>query len=208
MSLQTLTARLQPIVYDGFFWLAERLGMASRRRRVLSAARGYVLEIGAGTGLNLPFYGAAVDRLVLSEPDPAMAARLVERTNREARSVEVIEAGAERLPFPDDSFDTVVSTMVLCTVEDPAAALAEIARVLRPGGRLLFVEHVRGDRRLARRQDRVDPLWTRVALGCHCNRATPETLSASPLRIERLEGATWRGMPRIIRPLVVGEAVA
>src|SRR5215204_2760494 len=198
----------QAPIYDAFFWTAERLGMARRRRRLLAETSGRVLEIGAGTGLNLDFYPESLDRLVLTEPDPAMVSRLTRRAARRP-DAEVVEAGAEALPFEDVSFDYVVSTMVLCTVPDPAACVAEIERVLRPGGRLLFIEHVRADRRgLARRQDRLDPLWTKMALGCHCNRPTHALLEDSELTIERLEPAVWYGMPRLIRPLVVGNATS
>src|SRR3954469_9228356 len=109
-------------IYDLTLALGERRGMAARRRDLLASARGRVLELGAGTGLNLRHYPDGVD-LVLSEPDPAMRARLKRRAGS---AVPVVDAGAERLPFPDDSFDTVVSTLVLCTVADPDAALAEV----------------------------------------------------------------------------------
>jgi SAM-dependent methyltransferase len=120
----------------------------------------------------------------------------------------VIRAPAEALPFPPDSFDAVVCTLVLCTVHDPAAALDEIARVLVPGGKLLFVEHVRGDRRLARWQDRFHPLWLRLAHGCHCNRPTADLLAASPLSVERCERGRLPKAPPIVQPLISGVAVA
>src|SRR5215210_3378008 len=137
-------SRFTAALYDPFFWVAERAGMAARRRALVAQAHGRVLEIGAGTGLNLRHYPDGLD-LVLTEPDDAMAERLRARVAALGRRAAVVPAGAEALPFADDSFDTIVSTLVLCTVPDQPAALREVARVLRPGGRLLFAEHVRSD---------------------------------------------------------------
>ena len=193
---------LNAFVYDISLALAERRGMAARRGELLASARGRVLELGAGTGLNLRHYPDGVD-LVVSEPDPAMRARLKKRAEGRAT---VVDAGAERLPFPDDSFDTVVSTLVLCTVADPDAALAEVRRVLAPGGRLLLIEHVRADApRLARRQDRFAGLWHTVAMGCRCNQPTVELLERAGLTLE-LAPSRWRSMPSLVAPLVVGSA--
>ena len=117
-------------------------------------------------------------------------------------------APAEAIPVPDHSVDTVVSTLVLCTVDDPAAAMAEIRRVLRPGGRLLFLEHVRSaDPALARSQDRWDPVWKRIGHGCRCNRATLATVEASGLRVESVEDTRIPKATSIVRPAVMGVAV-
>ena len=118
---------------------------ANVRRALVSLARGSVLELGAGTGLNLDLYPDGLDRLVMAEPEPNMVKRLEQRRERLGRRAEIVRAAAEALPFADDTFDTVVSTMVLCTVPDPTRALDEVRRVLRPDGSLLFVEHVRSD---------------------------------------------------------------
>lgn len=203
-----LQARFGALIYDPFLALGERRGMAARRRELLGATSGRVLEIGAGTGLNLAHYPPGVTRLVLTEPDPGMRARLERRVARAGRDgVEVSGAGAEALPFPDASFDAVVCTLVLCTVPEPDAALAEVRRVLRPGGRLVFVEHVRSDRpRLARRQDRWARPWAGFAAGCRCNQPTLELLAAAGLEVEALDRARWRGMPSVVGPLVQGSA--
>jgi SAM-dependent methyltransferase len=203
-----IASRLSAALYDPFFWLAERAGLAARRGALLAGVRGRVLEIGAGTGLNLAHYPAGAD-LVVSEPDEAMAERLRTRAAALDRPVELVIAGASALPFPDDSFDTVVSTLVLCTVPDQHAALAEVARVLRPGGRLLFLEHVRSDSpRLARWQDRLNRPWSAFAEGCNCNRRTLDVLAAGPLRLGAVERGTFRAMVPLLRPLATGSAAA
>jgi ubiquinone/menaquinone biosynthesis C-methylase UbiE len=195
-------------LYDPFLALAERRGMAALRLELLSAARGRVLEVGAGTGRNLAAYPARLEQLVLSEPDPGMRARLRRRVERGGQPTSVVAAGAEALPFADGSYDTVVSTMVLCTVPDVRAGVRELRRVLRPGGRLLFIEHVRADGgRLARRQDRLATAWRAFAVGCHCNRPTLELLREH-FDLPSVDRATWRGMPSIVHPLVVGHAEA
>jgi ubiquinone/menaquinone biosynthesis C-methylase UbiE len=194
-------------LYDRMLAGTEDAGLRDRRRELLSEAEGATLELGAGTGLNLDLYPAAVTELVLTEPSEHMARRLRERAAAEARAVEVVESPAERLPFPDDRFDTVVGTLVLCTVDDPARTLAEVNRVLRPGGRLLFLEHVRSDDpRVARWQDRLERPWRFMGAGCHCNRDTPATLEASPLRVERLDHGMLPKAPPIVRPLILGDA--
>jgi ubiquinone/menaquinone biosynthesis C-methylase UbiE len=188
-------------IYDLSLAVGERRGMAARRSELLASARGRGLELGAGTGLNLRHYPEGVE-LVVSEPDPAMRARLERRA---AGRATVVDAGAEALPFADASFDTVVSTLVLCTVGDPAQALAEVRRVLAPGGRLLLIEHVRASApRLARRQDRFAGLWHACAMGCRCNQPTVELLEGAGLSVEQLTPSRWRGMPSLVRPLVVG----
>ena len=209
MTESTLWARCGAHIYDPFLALSERRGMAARRHELLAAARGRALEIGAGTGLNLAGYPAAVEELVLAEPEPAMRARLERRVARGDRPARVVDAPAETLPFAGASFDTVVSTLVLCTVADAEAALAEVHRVLKPGGRLLFIEHVRADaERLAHWQDRLARPWSAFAQGCRSNQPTLALLAASPLRVERAEPARWRGMPALVRPLVIGLAQA
>ena len=201
--------RLGAWIYDPFLWPGERLGTARRRYDLLAQADGRVLEIGAGTGLNLRHYGDSIEALVLTEPVEPMARALERRLARLSRQADVHRASAEALPFSDESFDTVVSTLVLCTVQDVALALSEIARVLRPGGRLLFIEHLRSEmERWGRWQDRLERPWAAFAFGCHCNRRTLELLASSPLTIEHSESASWHGMPPLLRPLTIGSAVA
>ena len=200
-------ARAFAVLYDPVMWVGERAGLGARRKELLSRARGSTVEIGGGTGLNLPYYPAHLDELVVIEPDAAMRSRLERRLGRTGRRARLVDAGAERLPFADGSVDTVVSTLVLCTVEAPDLALREIARVLRPDGQLLFIEHVRSESpTLAYWQDRLAGPWRRFAQGCRCNRATAELIVACGLELEYVMEASWHAMPPIVRPLIAGLA--
>ncbi len=191
---------------DPFLALGERSGMREFAVRHWPGRTGERLEIGAGTGLNLSLYPPALGAL-LAEPDAPMVAQLHRRTSAAGHQIEVVQAPAEQLPFADGSFDTVVSTLVLCTVGDLSASLRQIGRVLTPGGQLLFVEHVRAAR----------PVWRagRTA-STSPGDASPTAATAigtpllrcatTALRSRRLEQHRWRGMPRIVQPLVVGRA--
>ncbi len=195
-------------VYDPFLWAGEQAGVRALRRELLGQARGCTVEIGGGTGLNLPYYPDDLDELVLAEPDRPMQVRLERRLRRSDRlRARVVEAPAESLPFADGSVDTVVSTFVLCTVETPEVALREIVRVLRPDGQFLFLEHVRSrSKRLASWQDRLAGPWRRFARGCRCNRATAELIASSGLVLDDVHDESWRAMPPIVRPLIAGRA--
>jgi ubiquinone/menaquinone biosynthesis C-methylase UbiE len=200
-------ARAFSIVYDPFLWAGERAGVRALRNELLGKARGFTVEIGSGTGLNLPHYPEDLDDLLLLEPDPAMRSRLEANLSRRGRRPRLVDAPAEELPFADASVDTVVSSFVLCTVDAPGVALREIARVLRPDGQLLFLEHVRSSSpRLARWQDRLAAPWRRFAAGCRCNRATAELIADCGFSLEEVREASWRAMPPLVRPLVVGRA--
>jgi len=202
--------RIFAALYDRLLSGTERAGLQDMRAELLAGARGRTLELGTGTGLNLAHYTDAVTELVLTEPDPHMARRLRKRLEEGPPApgrVEVIEAQAERLPFEDQSFDTVVSTLVLCSVELPGAAAAEIARVLKSDGRLLYLEHVRsGDPAVARWQDRLERPWGWLGAGCHPNRDTLAQLEATGLLAEPVERDQMPKAPAIVRPLVRGEA--
>jgi ubiquinone/menaquinone biosynthesis C-methylase UbiE len=195
-------------IYDRGLRASEEAGLREMRRELLAGAGGRVLEIGAGTGANLDLYPDGIEELVLLEPDPHMAKRLRAKLADSGRTATVVESPAEQMPCEDASFDTAVATLVLCTVPDPAAALAEASRVLKPGGRLLFVEHVRsGNPALARWQDRLEKPWRFLGDGCHCNRDTVATIQASPLRPEDVERAALPKAPPIVKPLIRGIAV-
>jgi len=197
--------------YDRMLDSVEKGGLAEMRGGLLSDATGRILELGAGTGHNLAHYPDSVTTLVLTEPDPYMAARLRERLRRDghpARAEAVVdEVSAEELPYEDGSFDTVVSTLVLCTVPDPRRTLAEVRRVLAPGGSLIFIEHVRGDGGVrAWVQDRLERPWGFVAGGCHPNRPTGEMLADAGLRVERLDRGKLPKAGPLIKPMVKGVA--
>ncbi len=194
-------------LYDPVLRSSERHGLAALRGELLAGAGGRTLELGAGTGLNLPHYPPAVTELVLTEPEAPMAARLEERVRTAGASARVVRAGAEALPFPDGSFDTVVATLVLCTVPDLDGALRETRRVLAPGGRLLFLEHVRHpEAGRARWQHRLTPLQRRLACGCHLDRATPAAVAAAGLRLTEERTEHFPRVPGLLQPLAVGRA--
>jgi ubiquinone/menaquinone biosynthesis C-methylase UbiE len=195
-------------VYERALKATEEAGLAEEREQLLTHTTGATLELGAGTGLNLEHYPRTLKRLVLTEPDPHMAKRLRQHAFELSPEAEVVEAPAEHLPFPDSSFDTAVSTLVLCTVPNQAVTLSEVARVLKPGGRLLFIEHVRArDERLARWQDRLHRPWRFIGAGCNCNRDTEASIRRH-LEIEEIRhGEIPRSIP-IVRPKIFGSARA
>ncbi len=196
--------------YDRITAGAERAGLGEMRRELLADASGRVLELGTGTGHNLEHYTDAVSELVLTEPDPHMARRLREalaEVSGPARNATVVEASAEDLPFDDDSFDCVVSTLVLCTVENPHRALTEARRVLVEAGRLLYLEHVRSENpRLVRWQNLLERPWGFFAAGCHPNRDTGQQLADAGFWIDSLQNDRLPKAPRIVRPLIRGVA--
>jgi ubiquinone/menaquinone biosynthesis C-methylase UbiE len=193
--------------YDRIMAGTEKATLRGHRETLIPQARGRVLEIGGGTGANLPFYGEGVESLTLTEPEEPMMRRLERRLRERASAARVLRTPAEELPFEDSSFDFAVSTLVLCTVSDQPRALRELHRVLRPGGRLLFIEHVRSEEpRLARWQDRLNGLQQRIGHGCNCNRSTLEAIGAAGFSVTRLERDVLAKAPPIVRPLVAGVA--
>ncbi len=158
------------------------------RRRVLAGAEGRALEIGMGSGLNLPFYPAAVREILGLEPAPRLVAMARAAAAASAVPVTLIEGAAEAIPLDTGSIDTVVTTWTFCTIPGADAALAEVRRVLKPGGRLLFVEHgLAPDQRVRRWQDRLTPAWRRLSGGCHLNRPIRAMIEGAGFRIDRIE---------------------
>ena len=205
MSLQS---RLFALTYDRMMGRAEKAGLGELRQNVIADAGGDVLEIGAGTGANLRLYGPAVKSLTVTEPEPPMLRRLEQKVAEQSPATKVLRAPAEDLPFNDDSFDTVVSTLVLCGVDDQPRALREARRVLRPGGRLIFLEHVRSeDDGLARWQDRFNGV-NRFMVGCECNRPTLDTIRAAGFDVTRVEHGELPKAPPFTRPLIYGSATS
>jgi ubiquinone/menaquinone biosynthesis C-methylase UbiE len=174
-------------LYDVELWPRRWSEIWRRRVAVVKAAEGRVLDLGVGNGLNFECYARAA-AVVGVDPDAHMLRRAVPRQAAAAVKAALIQAPGEALPLSAAAFDTVVATLVLCTVQDPGAALREVRRVLRPGGTLRFLEHVRSSSpRLAAFQDRITPLWSRLFAGCHPNRDTLGALRAHGFTIERLE---------------------
>lgn len=194
--------------YDAQIRNAERGGLTEMRRSLLAQASGRVLEVGAGTGTNLAHYASAVISLTVTEPDVSMIKRLERRARAEAPDTAVLRAPAEDLPFEDETFDVVVSTLVLCGVDDQPRAVREIRRVLHAEGRLLFLEHLRSsDTKVARAQDRLNWL-NRLIVCCDCNRPTLDTITDAGFEIEMLEHTSLPKAPPFVRPTIVGTATA
>ena len=168
------------LLYDAFMTPLGWLGLDRARRRLVQGLSGRVLEVGTGTGLLLPAYPPSVSEVVAIDIDPEMLARARPRRP----GVSLLQADVQQLPFPDASFDTVVSCLVFCSVEDPARGLAELRRVLRPSGQLRMLEHVRSPRpTLASLQDRLNPVWSHLSGGCQLNRDTVSLVEAAGFRI-------------------------
>jgi ubiquinone/menaquinone biosynthesis C-methylase UbiE len=168
--------------------------LAPYRSRVVGAAAGRVLEIGVGSGLNLPLYGAGVEQVIGLDPSPKLLAMASESKRRATAPVELVEGSAESIPLDDKSIDTAVTTWTLCSIPDAPRALREMRRVLKPGGHLLFVEHGRApETGVQWWQDQLTPTWRRFSGGCHLNRAIGELVEGAGFRIERLDAGYMRG---------------
>ncbi len=168
--------------------------LAAYRARVIPAAQGCVLEIGIGSGLNLPYYGTTVERVIGLDPSPQLLAMAREAARRTSIPLEFVEKSAEAIPLYNRSIDTVVTTWTMCSIPDAQRALGEMRRILKPEGRLLFVEHGRSpDPGVRRWQDRLTPVWRRIGGGCHLNRAIGELIEGAGFRIERMEMGYMRG---------------
>jgi SAM-dependent methyltransferase len=204
----SLGEHLAPIVTDTLgASLEKKPFIIEKRTQLLASAQGSVLEIGAGTGFNLPYYPPAVSAITVTDPVDGMLKRSRKRAAKAGKEVTTTRASAEALPFEDASFDTVVASFVLCSVDDQDRALAEIRRVLKPGGRYLFIEHVRADDpALARKQDRIEGLWRRVCFGCHPNRDTLPRIE-SRFDVQEVERDRAPQGPKLVRPYVLGRAV-
>ena len=195
--------------YDRMMAAPEQACLSAWRKQLLAEVSGEVLELGAGTGASLPFYGPRVTRLVLAEPDPHMRRKLEERlgSGLDGRA-EAHAASAVALPFPDASFDVAVSMLVLCSVQDLEASLAELHRVLRPAGRLVFLEHVAADTNPGRLrwQRRLQPAWRLAAGNCHLARDTTAAIEAAGFTFETLQKESIRTAMPLARPSIRGVA--
>ncbi len=179
-------------------WVLRGPRFQTERQRLLAAAQGTVVEIGFGTGLNLPHYPRTVTALFAVDPAPLLPDRVARRVADASFPVRLQHVTAEELPYEPATFDCAVSTFTLCTIPDPVRSLREIRRVLKPGGRFLFLEHGRSDDpATARWQDRLNPLQRRLACGCNLNRRIDRLVIEAGLHIERLDRNVLPGVPRI-----------
>lgn len=202
-------SRFVAALYDRFMEASEVACLRAWRRDLLADVSGDVLEIGVGTGANLSHYPETLRSLTLSEPDPHMRRRLAKACERTRdRPVTLLDASATSLPVPAESFDVVVATLVLCTVPDPRAALAEVWRVLRPGGRFVYLEHVAAwdNPGRLRWQRMLEPAWRVVADGCHLTRPTGELIRGAGFVVESEVRESMRKALPWVRPSVRGVA--
>jgi ubiquinone/menaquinone biosynthesis C-methylase UbiE len=198
---------LMAAIYDGMMRASEEACLGQWRAELLRELSGSVLEVGAGTGATLALYPKTVTRLVLCEPDPHMRRKL-EAKRGSAGGMEISDASIQDLAFEESSFDAVVSSLVLCSVQDPQAALAQIRRVLKPGGRLVFLEHVAADGKPNRLkwQRRIEPVWKHLMGNCHLTRRTEAAIEAAGFRIERIQRESMRKALPVCRPSIRGIA--
>ena len=203
----SLRQKLGASLYDALMKRPEEQGLRQWRTDLLQQATGHTLEIGPGTGANLPHYPPAVQQLTLVEPNPAMADIIDVDTYTGSGPIEFIDTFASDIPLPDNAVDTVVSTLVLCSVKDLAAALQELRRILNPRGQLLFLEHVAStDERTRAWQDRIDPIWHWCNGDCHMNRRTLEALKEQGFSIDSLTRAPMPAAPSLLNPTIRGRA--
>lgn len=207
----SLRSRLMARYYDATMRSMEAVTFARWRRDLLRPLKGSVLEIGSGTGINLSWYGPGITRLVLTEPDPHMRRQLEPKTQRWGGGgiCSVEDAPGEKVPHPSGSFDVVVSTLVLCSVRSQAETLSEVRRLLKPGGRLVFLEHVRasGPPRLVRWQRWLQPFWVRVSGNCHLTRNTEQAILDAGFEFLQIDRTRSRGGPAIVSPTIKGIAI-
>lgn len=197
-------------LYDNIMKDAENKGLRDWRRMLLSDISGDVLELGSGTGANLEFYPPTIKRLVLIEPSPYMQQRLKEKISlNKLSNIEILSDKAECLPFVDASFDVVVCTLVLCSVKNLEKTLFEIHRILRPQGKLIFIEHIAAinNTKRYRWQCRLEFLWKYIAAGCHLTRCTGDAIINAGFKMIELNQQSMRGVPPIVRPSIRGVAM-
>jgi ubiquinone/menaquinone biosynthesis C-methylase UbiE len=201
--------RLIAAIYDRLTEASEKACLQQWRAELLRDLTGHVLEVGAGTGRNIPFYPAGLARLVLTEPDQYMRRKLSQKVRTQApHRADLLDASLDALPFPAEAFDAVVGTLVLCSVPHPDKALGEIHRVLKPGGQYVFLEHVAAEdrpRRL-RWQRRVEPFWKRISGGCHLTRRTADAIVAAGFTVADIRRESMRKAWPLVRPTIRGVA--
>jgi len=196
--------------YDATMKKAEATCFGQWRQELLADASGRVLEIGSGTGVNIPHYPDTAEELVLTEPDPHMLRLLQEKLGtRTDERISVYPCSADALDFPDDTFDVVVTTLVLCSVPSPVNTFQEIRRVLKPGGTLIFMEHViaRDNPGLVKWQKFFQPVWCYMCGNCHLTRDMEKSLQDAGFRLEQIDRLMAPGSPPVVAPTIKGIAV-
>lgn len=196
-------------MYERIAAYAEKAGAADHRRRLLQGATGAVVEVGAGTGTNFAYYPSTVTSVTAVEPEPYLRHQAEATARRAPVPVTVVDASADQLPFDEASFDVGVASLVLCSLDDPAAALAELHRVIRPNGELRFYEHVAADNpRWARRQHLADHIWPHLAGGCHLTRHTEQTICDAHFTIGDCEHLLFQPCltAKLAAPHIIGTA--
>jgi ubiquinone/menaquinone biosynthesis C-methylase UbiE len=196
--------------YDASMKNTEARCLGAWRRELMASLEGDIIEVGAGTGVNLDFYDSAKTHLTLTEPEDHMRRILEQRAReRQRHRIDVRDAGSEDLPFEDGRFDAVVSTLVLCSVKEVKLSLAEVRRVLRPGGRFVFLEHVAAEDNPGRLkwQQRLEPLWIHLGGNCHLTRRTLSSITDAGFEIERLSQGEMLPAPAVVRPTIRGVAL-
>ena len=194
-------------MYDASMRKSEEKHLGKLRAEILSQARGTVLELGAGTGINLKHYPEELQQLIATEPDRHMRNKLEARLSEYGKPFELLDCAAEAIPLADQSVDTVVSTLVLCSVKNPCDALREIRRVLKPGGRLIFLEHIHSENHRTQKWQRLlEPIWILFAGNCHLTRSTDREIFNAGFIEETLSKPILEGEPAVIREWVCGVA--
>ncbi|NNM59216.1 MAG: class I SAM-dependent methyltransferase [Legionellales bacterium] len=206
----SIISRITAKFYDKIMQDAEMRGLQNWRAELLSNATGVTLEIGAGTGSNLQYYPDTISKLILLEPDPHMRRQLsLKLPANSPYSIELLTGKAESILLPDAIFNTVICALVLCSVKNIEKTLSELHRVLVPGGKLIFIEHIAATNNSHRLkwQRRIEPLWKVIASGCHLTRSTEEQLIQAGFVIKDITRESMRGVPPIVRPSIRGVAV-
>ncbi|MCK5914105.1 MAG: class I SAM-dependent methyltransferase [Desulfuromusa sp.] len=208
MPFKAIRSFLIAKTYDYAMRDTEKICLQEWRGKLLAQAEGDLLEIGAGTGINISHYPEAITRIVLSEPDAQMRKQLQRRTAQISKyKLEITPWGAESIEMPDASFDTIVSTLVLCSVPNQKTSLKEIYRLLRPNGVLLFLEHIASDHpQTLTWQHRIEPFWSFCAGNCRLTRDTAGAIDAAGFKIEQLTEAPMTGTPAFVRRTIRGTA--
>lgn len=203
-------SRLFAFIYDPMIAKTEQACLKAWREELLADSNGDVLEVGAGTGANLAYYPETINKLIISEPDEFMRKRLIEKLKSlDIKNTSIKDFGMEDIDLADNSVDCVVSTLVCCSVNCPHKSLQQAYRVLKPGGKLIFMEHVAAENNPKRLkwQNRINPIWKFISGNCHTNRETEKYIKQAGFKIQQIQKASMRKAPPFVRPTIRGIAI-